>query len=107
MAKGTWGGARAGAGRKKAETKVAQATRRDILLEVFTEEETREVAIAMRERIKRDGDPKAFGSVAPFIFGKPPEEIDLNVNGQIAIRSISAIKPALTEDERGSSDGSE
>lgn len=105
MAKGTWGGARAGAGRKKAETKVAQATRRDILLNVFTEEETRCVAEAMLERIKRDGDPKAFGSIAPFIFGKPPEEIDLNVNGQIAIRSISVVKPTLTEGGRGDSDG--
>lgn len=88
------GGARPGAGRKKAETKAAQATRRDILLSVFTEEETREIAIAMRERIKANGDPKAFTSIAPFIFGKPPEEIDLNVNGRVTINTINAIKPA-------------
>lgn len=79
------GGARAGAGRKKGTTKEQQQCRRDILLEVFTPEEVREAAQAMLTRIKTSGDPKAFGSIAPFVFGKEPDEVDVKVSGGVSI----------------------
>lgn len=79
------GGVRAGAGRKKGSTKEAQQCRRDIILDVFTPEETRSVAQAMLARIKQDGDPKAFGQIAPFVFGKQPDELDVTVKGGVTI----------------------
>lgn len=79
------GGARAGAGRKKGSTKEAQQTRRDILLEVFTPDETRAAAKSLLARIKDNGDPKAFGAIAPFVFGKEPDEVDVNVKGGVTI----------------------
>lgn len=79
------GGARAGAGRKKGSTKEAQQARRDIILDVFTPEETREAAKALLARIKADGDPVAFGKIAPFVFGKEPDEVDVKVSGGVTI----------------------
>ncbi len=79
------GGARAGAGRKKASTKEAQQCRRDIILDVFTPDETRAAAEALLARIKLNGDPKAFGAIAPFVLGKEPDEIDLKVSGGVTI----------------------
>lgn len=79
------GGARPGAGRKKASTKEAQQCRRDIILDVFTPEETRAAAEAILLRIKTTGDPKAFGSIAPFIFGKEPDEVDVKISGGVHI----------------------
>lgn len=93
------GGARPGAGRKKGSTKDAQQTRRDILLEVFTPEETRAAAQALLTRIKRDGDPKAFAQIAPFIFGKPPDELKLDVSGGLEFRTITVVKSAAPDQE--------
>lgn len=79
------GGARPGAGRKKGTTKEAQQCRRDIILDVFTPDETRAAAEALLARIKKDGDPVAFGKVAPFVFGKEPDELDVKVSGGVTI----------------------
>ena len=78
------GGHRPGAGRKKQSTKDAQATRRSIFLDVFSEEETRETALAMLEKVK-SGDPKAFVAVAPYFLGKEPDEVDVKVTGGVTI----------------------
>jgi hypothetical protein len=81
------GGARPGAGRKKKTTQEEQETRRSIFLEVFDPEATRASAAALLARIKADGDPVAFGKVAPYILGRPPEEIkaDVKVTGGVTI----------------------
>lgn len=80
------GGARPGAGRKKQTTKEAQQTRRDIFIDVFSPEETREAALALLERVKT-GDPKAFAAVAPYFLGKPPDELkaEVKVSGGVTI----------------------
>lgn len=80
------GGARPGAGRKKQSTKEAQQVRRDIYLDVFSPEETRETALAMLEKVK-SGDPKAFAAVAPYFLGKEPDELkaDVTVKGGVTI----------------------
>lgn len=79
------GGSRAGAGRKKGSTKEQQQTRRDIFLDVFSPEETRASALALLARIKKDGDPKAFHEVAPYVLGKEPDELDVSVRGAVTI----------------------
>lgn len=82
------GGARPGAGRKKVSTKEAQQCRRDIILDVFTPEETRAAAQAILARIKANGDPKAFGAIAPFVLGKDADELDVKVSGTLSIPEL-------------------
>lgn len=74
------GGRRAGSGRKKQETIVEQATRRDILLEVFTAAEWRTIARLLLAEAK-DGSLMILLPYLPYLLGSPKQEI--NVTGQI------------------------
>ncbi len=86
------GGARPGAGRKKKETVVEQIARRDVLLEVFTPAEWREIARLLLSQAK-GGNLMILLPYLPYLLGSPKQEI--NVSGQIEHVRISEIRQAL------------
>lgn len=68
------GGHRPGSGRKKLETKVYQATRRDQLQAVVTDEDWEQIVRKAVEDAKT-GDYVARSWLTPYVAGKVPEEI--------------------------------
>ncbi len=72
---GRSGGARPGSGRKKKATVEEQGTRRDVLLEVFTPEEWREIATEVRTQVK-GGNIGAMLPYLPYLLGSPKQEIE-------------------------------
>lgn len=73
------GGARAGAGRKKATTVHEQATRRSIVLSVFDENEWRDIVTAWLGMAKET--PSVIYPLLPYILGAAKQEI--NVTGTV------------------------
>jgi hypothetical protein len=72
------GGARPGACRKKRSTLQQQQAHRDVLLEVFSPEAFREVAVELLERAK-GGDPAACGMLLPYLLGSAKQEVKHDV----------------------------
>lgn len=68
------GGARPGAGRKKKATVIEQAARRDVLLEVFTADEWREIAVMLLTQAK-GGNLAILLPYLPYILGSPRQEV--------------------------------
>lgn len=74
------GGARPGAGRKKKETIEEQMSRRDVLLEVFTVAEWREIARTLLSQAK-GGNLMILLPYLPYLLGSP--RVDINVTGRV------------------------
>lgn len=70
------GGTRAGGGRKSPITKADQETRRRVLLDVFTPEEWRQVALAVLQQAKA-GNLMAVLPYLPYLLGSPKQEIEI------------------------------
>lgn len=73
------GGARPGAGRKRKETVVEQASRRDIVLEVINEQEWRDTVTEWLALGKKT--PSILYPLIPYLLGSPKQ--DINVSGKI------------------------
>jgi hypothetical protein len=87
------GGARPGAGRKKKVTLEEQMSRRDVLLEVFTVAEWREIARTLLGQAK-GGNLMILLPYLPYLLGSP--RVDINVSGQVEhTLTISEIRQAL------------
>jgi hypothetical protein len=87
------GGARPGAGRKKKATLEEQMSRRDVLLEVFTVAEWREIARTLLEQAK-GGNLMILLPYLPYLLGSPRQE--LHVSGQVEhTLTISEIRQAI------------
>lgn len=69
------GGARPGSGRKRKDTQEHQANRRDVLLDVFTAEEWREIAKEVRSQAK-GGNIGVMLPYLPYLLGSPKQEIE-------------------------------
>lgn len=78
------GGARPGAGRKKKETVEAQASRRDIVLEVIDEPAWRLHVEGLKAQAER-GNYAALLPLYPYILGSPKQEHDVTVSGGVTI----------------------
>lgn len=70
------GGDRPGGGRKTAVTKADQETRRRVLLDVFTPEEWRQVALVVLSQTKA-GNLMAVLPYLPYLLGSPKQEIEI------------------------------
>lgn len=87
------GGARPGAGRKKKETTEEQLSRRDVLLEVFTVEEWRAIAVQLLSQAK-GGNLMILLPYLPYLLGSPKQE--LNVSGKVGVAlTIADIRKAI------------
>ncbi len=89
--KGRSGGARPGAGRKKRETVVEQASRRDVVLQVFGDPEFRGIIEAWRDLAKVT--PSVIYPLLPYILGAARQEI--NVTGQVEHVQIESARRVL------------
>lgn len=90
------GGARPGAGRKKKAVVEEQANRRDVLLEVFSPDEWREIARQVRDQAK-GGNLVAVLPYLPYLLGSPRQE--LNVSGEVkATISIPELRKLIGVD---------
>lgn len=80
------GGPRPGSGRKRKATIDEQKARRELLLEVFSAPEFREVAESLLGRAKA-GDLAACGMLLPYLLGSPKQETkhDVKVTGAVQI----------------------
>lgn len=80
------GGPRPGSGRKRKATVDEQQSRRDVLLEVFSAPEFREVAESLLLKAK-GGDLAACGMLLPYLLGSPKQETkhDVKVSGGVQI----------------------
>jgi hypothetical protein len=74
--KGRSGGARAGAGRKKATTVAEQASRRSIVLDVFDEDAWRETIQAWLAMAAET--PSVIYPLLPYILGAAKQEIQVS-----------------------------
>lgn len=86
------GGARPGAGRKKKVTVEEQMSRRDVLLEVFTVPEWREIARTLLEQAK-GGNLMILLPYLPYLLGSPRQEI--NVTGRVEHVQMDAARKVL------------
>jgi hypothetical protein len=86
------GGARPGAGRKKKETLEEQLSRRDVLLEVFTVAEWREIARTLLDQAK-GGNLMILLPYLPYLLGSPRQEIA--ISGRVEHVKITEIRQAL------------
>lgn len=89
--KGRSGGARPGAGRKKQETVVAQASRRDVILQVIGDPEWRELLVVWLAMAKQT--PSVIYPLLPYILGGQKQEI--NVTGKIEHVQMEAARTLL------------
>lgn len=69
------GGARAGSGRKRKDTQEHQANRRDVLLDVFTAEEWRAIAVEVLSQAK-GGNIGVVLPYLPYLLGSPKQEVE-------------------------------
>ena len=86
------GGVRPGAGRKKKVTIEEQASRRDILLDVFTPAEWRAIAVMLRDQAK-GGNLAILLPYLPYLLGSPRQEI--NVTGRVEHVQMDAARRLL------------
>lgn len=87
------GGARAGSGRKRKNTISEQATRRDVLLDVVSPEEWREIVSHVVAQAK-GGTLVAILPYLPYLLGSPKQ--DINVSGEVkATLTIADIRKAI------------
>lgn len=68
------GGARPGSGRKKQATVVAQASRRDVVLDVIGDPEWRETVKAWLQLSRTN--PSVIYPLLPYLMGSPKQEIE-------------------------------
>ena len=85
------GGARPGAGRKKAGTVDGQRARRDVVLDVFDPEELRACLVVLRDRIKA-GQVERLYPLLPYLLGSAKQEHDVTLAGAVQIY-LPARKP--------------
>jgi hypothetical protein len=83
------GGARPGAGRKRKETTEEQLSRRDVLLEVFTVAEWREIARLLLAAAK-GGNLMILLPYLPYLLGSPRQEINVTFDVQEAAADLAA-----------------
>lgn len=86
MSRGGW---RPGAGRKRAETKALQATRRDQLQAIVTDADWAQIVKKAVEDAKT-GDYVARSWLTPYVAGKVPDEVNVQIE--------TLIKPVLNTD---------
>jgi hypothetical protein len=90
--KGRSGGARPGAGRKRQDTIVMQANRRDVVLMVITEAKWKETVEAWLEMAKET--PSVIYPLLPYLLGGAKQEI--NVSGRVDhTLTIETIRQAI------------
>lgn len=82
------GGARPGAGRKKKTTVEEQLSRRDVLLEVFTPAEWREIAIAILTQAK-GGNLAVLLPYLPYLLGSPRQELVVTFDVQETAQELA------------------
>lgn len=83
------GGARPGAGRKRRATVVEQASRRDVVLEVISDEEWRQTVKAWLALAKET--PSIIYPLLPYLLGSPKQEHDVKVSGSLAIEAARKV----------------
>lgn len=89
--KGRSGGFRPGAGRKRQETVVAQASRRDVVLDVISDPEWRKTVKAWLAMAQTT--PSVIYPLLPYLLGGQKQEID--INARVEHVRISEIRQAL------------
>jgi hypothetical protein len=86
------GGPRPGSGRKRKETIEEQIGRRDVLLEVFTISEWRDIARMILTEAK-GGNLMILLPYLPYLLGSPRQEIA--ISGRVEHVRITEIRQAL------------
>jgi hypothetical protein len=91
--KGRSGGARPGSGRKKQETIVVQASRRDTVLEVISDPVWKATVTEWVATARATGNFGLLFPLLPYIMGAAKQE--LNITGRVEHVRISEIRQAL------------
>jgi hypothetical protein len=90
--KGKSGGARPGAGRKSPDFAAYQARMRDALISCVSEEDVRAI-VARAVTDAKDGNPIARLWLGAYVFGKPPEKVDVQGSVGLTITYAPQLAP--------------